>query len=148
MHYDSKPEANYDYSSVHPKKRKRWPWVLGALLAVVACAFGGVAVLGVGGAAVVNQVETEEANRTADVKITSCAKTIIDTVEVKYTIVNSGTTPRTYILDVEVKDDKGTRIGTANGLENEVKPGVTAKGTAVGTIEGGSGKFTCSLVSA
>jgi hypothetical protein len=139
----------YSYTTTHPQRRKKWPWVVAISVAAVFALCGiGAAVLGVGGKAVVDAVETEAADRKADVKLTACSGTSVGTVDVKYTIVNSGTVERTYLLDVEVTDASGTRVGSANAIETDVKPGKTVKGTAVGVLEGKPSKFTCTLVEA
>jgi hypothetical protein len=44
MHHDSQPEADYPYTAEYPKKRKRWPWVvgIGVLAVLVFCGVGAV----------------------------------------------------------------------------------------------------------
>jgi hypothetical protein len=118
--------------------------VLGVILLIVVGCLG-LSIAGIGGAASV--IEKSEQSRAADITIGSCTKTIIDTVEVQYQIVNSGSVAQSYFPTFEILDSDGTRVGEAVGFENDVPAGSTVKGTAVGTITGGADKFTCKLTS-
>jgi hypothetical protein len=127
-------------------KRRVWPWILGgALVFLVLCVGGAIAALGGG----VKAVQHEQASRTADVHISSCAKTVIGTVEVSYSLTNSDTIGRTYVPEFQVKATDGTIVGQATDVTPEVGAGQSFKGKAVGTVDDSAGsKFTCVLVSA
>lgn len=127
-------------------KRRVWPWVLLAVGAVIAvCAIGSVAVLGGG----VHEMKKVQASRTADVRIVSCAKTVIGTVEVSYALTNSDSVSRTYLPEFQVKATDGTIVGQATDVTPEVGAGQSFKGKAVGTVDDSAGnKFTCVLISA
>lgn len=145
-------DPNAYYRSPHqpvpqPKpKRRVWPWVLGGtFLALFLCVGGLTAALGGGAKA----VQHEQASRTADVHIVSCGKTVIDTVEVSYTLTNSDSVSRTYLPQFQIKDRAGTIVGEANDVTPEIGAGQSFKGKAVGTVDDSAGtKFTCLLASA
>lgn len=123
--------------------------VLGVLLALC----GGATVFTLAGAGkaietVDKEIKKEAVTRTADVKITSCALGAGGMfIEVKYDIVNSSDTTQTYILSFDILSGK-TRVGEANGIESDVAPGVTVKGTAMGTVQEGSKDLECQIRSA
>lgn len=120
--------------------------LIASTITLVLCAAGALFVSAVTGTAV-HGVQQDNADRIGDVKISSCERSVIDTVEVSYVIVNSSTTPRSYLLEFEAVTKDGVRIGVANGFENDV-PGLgTAKGKAAGTIAE-KGSFSCRLVGA
>lgn len=131
-----------------PRRRRIWPWFLGAgVVLLIVCGIASViSFASVGGA--VNTLQKEDAARQADVKIQTCAAQPFGMVEVKYSITNSGKTTRTYLPQFElVSKSDSTRIGTASGIEPDVKPGQTVKGSAQGSVQG-SGGFKCLLIDA
>jgi hypothetical protein len=137
---------------VAPPKQHKDKSSVGKTVAIV---FGVILLLGIGGIScgialfggAASVIEKSEQSRAADITITSCTKTIIDTVEVQYQIVNSATVAQAYFPTFEILDTDGTRVGEAVGFENDIPAGSTVKGTAAGTITGGADKFTCKLTS-
>jgi hypothetical protein len=140
------------YGLVPPKRRKRWPWVVLALVLVVGSCLGGGALLLGGTAAVVNEgvkaVESEAAARTDDVKMTKCARDQFGLVTVSYTVVNSGTEARSYLPQFDIVAADKTVIGQAADITQDIAPGATLKGKATGSVSEDSGKITCRLASA
>jgi hypothetical protein len=134
--------GHYSYP---PKKSRTWLWVLLALVGVaLICGLGSCLALGAG----VNSVVKEDAARTKDVKITKCERNSLDMAVVSYTITNSGKTTHDYFPQFELVDNATkARIGTASEIEVDVKPGVTAKGNAVGSLSA-KGAFSCRLIDA
>jgi hypothetical protein len=132
-----------------PRKRSKLPWILGgiAVLVIVFCGVLGVGSVVVGGKAV-SDISTAEAAKPAAVKIDSCTKDEFDFVQIKYTIKNDSGSKQTYLPQFELVDKKtGNRLGTAAGIEPDVAPGMTVKGTATGTIEGNAA-FACRVLNA
>jgi hypothetical protein len=98
-----------------------------------------------GTAAVVDQeIKQQEADRKSHVQLAGCQRTVIDSMEVTYTIVNSSDQPQDYALQIDVMKDETTRVGSAIGYEANVLPGAKVQGTAVGNVTG-KGKVVCIL---
>lgn len=143
-----------NYPQQQRRKRKVWPWVVGGLAFVVLVACGiGVALVAAGGSAL-EAVQTEvskEANRRLnDVAITKCQlDSSTSTVTVAYTVHNTDDNTQDYMIELDLLGpDKKTRIGTANGFEQKVKPGATVKGEALGFVTGSPTGLTCVLTGA
>lgn len=140
-------------ATAYPRKRRVWPWILVGVLAVLGCLAGGL-VLGLAGTgAAINEgvkaVEAEAVDRQADVKIGKCDReTLLDVVEVSYTVTNSGDTPRTYVPTFDIVTADGTVVGQASDITSELAPGAVYKGKAVGAPSEAGGKITCRLTSA
>lgn len=141
------PIHDFDYprrGTAYPKRRKIWPWIVGAALALALCGLGSVVLLGAGTKAAVDEIEQQQTQRTADVKITECGKSVQRLVEVSYTVTNSGTEARQYFPSFDLVDKNDIVIGSALDMTTELKPGETFKGKALGTVSS-NGKVTCRL---
>lgn len=84
---------------------------------------------------------------TKDVKITSCAADDLGLINANVKIVNHDDAPRSYMITAEAVRD-GDRISELNTAVNDLRPGQTTTEKVSGTADGGgSGKFTCKIVS-
>jgi hypothetical protein len=136
--------VTYPYQQAYPKRRRTWPWIVAAA-AFVFCVVGAIAAIaGIGGTAAV--IEKESESRAADINIGTCTKTIINTVEVNYTLTNSSSAGRSYMPEFRIVAWDKAILGSAHDFTPEVPAGSTYKGKAVGTIAEGAEKFTCELV--
>lgn len=119
------------------------------VLAVLAalCGVGAVACSALvgGGAAAVSH---EQESRIADVTIGSCHTELGSVVYVDYTVVNNGTTSRTYTPSFDMVAADGSVIGQASDITSSLAPGKTYRGKAMGGLNDPLAKFTCKLVSA
>jgi hypothetical protein len=136
------------YASAPPvKRRKVWPWVLGGVIVVVlACGIGGLALLGAGGKAVVNTVNEQASSRQLDVTITGCKLGEFGEGEITYKIFNHTKTAQDYMPDFDFRDKSGTTYGEAVDIVNNLAPGKTYNGKAVGSYTDGA--TTCVLTGA
>jgi hypothetical protein len=134
-----------------PRKRRRvWPWVLGAVLLVVACAVGALGLIGAGGKAVVDTVNEQATARASEVKITSCTgPDEFGMVTVKYTIRNDSAEAQSYLPQFDLGDGKGTVYGQAGDIVNGLAPGKEYKGSAANVVQAPKGaKIVCSVTGA
>ena len=119
-----------------------------AAIVLAVCGGGALAAFGIVGGGVAT-VEHESADRTADVTITGCEITVIDSIEVAYTIKNSSKSPRSYSPRFSVTTPDGTIVSDANDFTQSIAAGATYKGKAIGMLSDASNKrVTCKLVSA
>jgi len=144
---------SHDIGHAAPRKRRIWPWVLAAVVLVLACGVGGLALVGAGGKAVVDsvdqQVSQQATDRKADIKLTSCSLGEFGLVTVRFTVHNSSAQAQSYLPQFDIEDGKGTVYGQATGVVNELAPGKDYKGSAVGQAEvPARTKITCALTGA
>jgi len=142
--------SHYNAPPAPQRRRRVWPWFVGAVVLVLACAFGGVMLLGAGAESIDREIQTVEADRLADVKVTSCK---VDpggeTLSANFTVSNSGPDARVYMIQINILgSDKTTIIGDATGITSEVPAGGTYKGKAVGVLSERTRKISCQLVAA
>lgn len=138
----------YPYQPVTPtKRRKVWPWIVGAFAALLLCGFGSLMLLGAGVKGAADAIETAEIDRVADVTITACkVEPLLEGVEISYTVVNSSATAQAYAPQFEiVGPDKKTVVGTAADFTADVQPGATLKGKTFGTLAERKGKVSCRI---
>lgn len=112
------------------KKRKVWPYVVGGILLVVLIACGlSTVVLGAGAKAINDEVSATK----SDVTLVpgSCREGTLGW-EAKVKIVNSGTTKRSYWVQVNLMNGQ-TRLGEAHAIVNDLGPGQTVTEEATGT---------------
>lgn len=147
--------GNHPGGYVHPQQpvppRKRTGRTVAIVLGVIAviialCGVGAVVVIGGGATAVKHQAVVHA----ADVKITGCSPTVIDTMNITYTIVNSGSTPGHYLPRFEIRTDDDVVVGNATDFPPAVQPGQTYKGKAIGilNVDNTSGAYSCILTGA
>jgi hypothetical protein len=112
------------------------------------CVGGSVLAMGAigGGAAAVKH---DSDSKVQDITITSCEVTVINSVEIAYTIVNHSKAPRSYMPRFRVTATGDAIVSDATDITQAVPAGATLKGKAVGMLaEADNGKLTCSLVDA
>lgn len=128
-----------------PRRKRRWPRVLVVVLVMLAaCGIGASALIGGGAAAVQHSV----ASRTGDVTITSCGKSVVDTIEIGYKIHNSSVVTQTYLPEFNVLSGS-TIVGQASDIAENIPAGGDYAGRAVGMLDDGARTgLTCKLVSA
>lgn len=133
-----------------PRKSRKALWItLTVLGALLLCAVGGFVLFGAGVAGVSNEIKRQEVDRVQHVKLDSCTRTsIADLIEAEYTITNSSETAQSYVVQIDIMDAKGVRVGEATGFNNDVQAGQTAKGTAMGSLTGSTGRVACAVRSA
>lgn len=142
-YYGTQPEMGHFPHPPTLRQRKRWPWVLGAVVVVLFAACGlGLAALAGGGAAVNHAVATVEAsqsaaasNRALDIRISSCKVDSYGTVTIGYTVKNSNKYPQSYTPHFNVV--KGSQVyGDAYDFVENLAPGKTYNGKAIGEFNG------------
>lgn len=144
-------ENYYQPQQTYPRPRRRvWPWILAAFAVVALCGGAGLLMLG-GTAAVIDEgvkaVEQEAVDRATDVKMTKCSRDKFGMVTVSYSVVNSAAAARSYMPQFDILS--GTVVvGQAADITQEIAPGATLKGRALGTIAEATGKISCRLASA
>lgn len=132
-----------------PKKRKIWPWIVGAVVLFAACAFGGIALLGAGANKVVNDVHATEQAQLNDIKINSCTMGAGGLATVKYTIHNDTGSKQTYTPTFDITDAKGNVYGQAADIVTDLPAGKDYHGSAMGTYGDASvGNIICKLTGA
>lgn len=145
--------GNHPGGYVHPQQpvppRKRTGrTVLITLLIIsagaVLCAAGATALIGGAGTA----VKHTSVSRFNDITVNGCEKTIIDTVEITYTAVNSGNATAHYFPRFDIRDAAGAVIGTATDFSPAVPAGGTFKGKAIGVLNTDAAGFSCVLTGA
>lgn len=145
----------HSYLPAKPKiQRKRQPIWLWVILAVTLLACGGGFLTFAGAlrsdTKTVDQAPrttTDEGDRKRDVTINACNRTIVDTVEVSYTIKNSSAESQSYTPHFQFVGTGDAVVGEAYDFANEIKSGQTFKGKAIGTVNA-SGPFKCNLLDA
>jgi hypothetical protein len=132
-----------------PRKRRVWPWVLGAVVLVMLCGVGALVALGAGGKAVVDTVNEQATARAAEIKITSCTgPDQFGMVTVKYTIHNGSDEAQSYLPQFDLGDGKGTVYGQAADIVNNLGAGKDYKGSAANVVQAPKGaKIVCSVAS-
>lgn len=81
----------------------------------------------------------------ADVEITSCEKTVIDTVEVGLRVTNNSSKESDYMITLTVEDASGSKIGDGFASTSNVDAGQTANIDGVATLTGEGDDFECSV---
>lgn len=124
------PFVNPTFYAPTQKKKKVWPWIVGGilLLALIACGLSTL-VLGAGAKAISDEVSAAK----SDVSLVpgSCREGTLGW-EAKVKIVNSGTTKRSYWVQVNLMNGQ-TRLGEAHAIVNDLGPGQTVTEEASGT---------------
>jgi len=93
-----------------------------------------------------NDLSTNEDNPPEDdVEITSCEKTVIDTVDVALRVTNNSSKESDYTISLTVEDSGGSKIGDGFASTSNVDPGQTANIEGVATLTGEGADFTCSV---
>jgi hypothetical protein len=123
-------------------------------LSVLLCGGGFVACTAVAGKAV-NDVSTEISNKQAakagHVKLTTCeaesaASGVLPNVKFDIEVNNTSADQETYLIDVFITDEAGTRVGNTTSIVSDVRPG--QKAVEQGTVllsQKASGKITCKV---
>lgn len=83
----------------------------------------------------------------ADVTLTSCAKTVISSVDVKVTIVNHSSKRSNYVIEISLIDGSGVKVGDGFASSNNVEAGQTATETGFASLTGSPATFTCKIAS-
>jgi hypothetical protein len=135
--------APYD---AQKRKRKVWPWVVGALVLLALCGFGALALVGAAGNSVVKQVHATEAAKTADIRLKACNLGEFGMVTVKYTITNNTGATQDYVPTFNIEDKSGNVHGQTADIVTALAPGKTYTGSAVATVDGVSnGNIICKV---
>jgi hypothetical protein len=79
----------------------------------------------------------------ASASITSC-EVVTGRAQVEYTITNPGPSPRSFVVDIEVVDSSGSRVGSISDFVPTVNSGATAEENAVIVLEE-SGGASCRI---
>jgi hypothetical protein len=139
----------YVPQQTYPKKRRIWPWILGAVVVMALCGFGGIAFLAAGTNKVVQDVHASEAARTADVQITACNLGAGGLATVKYKIHNGSQDTQDYTPTFNIEDAAGNVYGQTADIVTGLAPGKDYKGQAVGTFgEASVGNIRCVVTGA
>lgn len=130
-----------------PKKSNAWKWILGVAIGLVVLCGGGLAACAAIGMNAVDSVVDEQNAKKSDVKVTSCnskPNEILSSVEVGYTIKNSGSSRRTYLVTFAVNDAAGNRLGETVGSSLDLDPGQSTSNTSPVLLDkAASGKISC-----
>jgi hypothetical protein len=133
------------YPQVKPRRR-RWPWIVAAVVVFVGlvCGIGSIFVLGKAAESVDEQIQHGDADKKAAVTITSCKPDALGLWKVGYKVVNDTGRVQDYWMTFEVVDKAGKRVGQGSNVVSSLAPGKTATGEA-GTDAQGKG-LTCKVV--
>lgn len=80
-----------------------------------------------------------------DVEVVSCAKTVIDTVDVALRVTNHTSKRSNYTMEISLEDTAGTKVGDGYASTNNVEPGQVANVSGVATLSGSPASFKCVL---
>ncbi len=81
----------------------------------------------------------------ADVEIVSCAKTVIDTVEVALRVTNNSSKASDYTISIGIEDASGAKVGDGFASTSNVNPGQVANVEGFATLTGSPSSFKCVL---
>ncbi len=120
--------------------------VLGGLVLIGGC----VALIGVIGSDVADQVDQQAEQRDEEVRdditITDCGEVNeFGLIETTGTIINDSADRSSYSVTIEYFDEGGTRVGESNAFSNAVGSGTTAELRASGSVPAGASIARCEI---
>jgi len=135
------------YPPPAPPAKKKYLGMTGGVLTavivaiVVVCCVGPIAVCAFGG--VFNRVFQTAAGGQPTTEITTCTidqGTILGSARIDYKVTNNGSVAKSYVVQLEVTDASGARVGSISGHVPTVSPGATASAHVLVILERPGGK--------
>jgi hypothetical protein len=129
-----------------PQRRRRWPWIVSGVLAVLIVI--GLAAPSTPSSPGASLPATSAilGDATADVAITTCNPSgAMGIAQVTAKVTNSTATAESYLITVSLNDPAGNRVSEANGAVNALTPGQSATVELLGGTA--SGSTTCTVAS-
>ena len=109
---------------------------------VVVCCIGPIAVCAFGG--VFNRVfQTAAAGGAPTTEITSCTidqGTVLGSARIEYKITNHGSAAKSYVVELEVTNSSGAKVGSISDYVPTVNPGATVSADVLVILERPGGK--------
>jgi len=108
---------------------------------VVVCCVGPIAVCAFGG--VFSRVFQAAAGGEPTAEITSCTidqGTVLGSARIEYKVTNNGSVAKSYVVQLEVTDASGARVGSISGHVPTVSPGATANAHVLVILDRPGGK--------
>ena len=135
-----------------PAKKKYLGMTGGVLTAVIiavvlVCCVGPIAVCALGG--VFNRVFQTAAGGAPTTEITSCTidqGTVLGSARIEYKITNHGSAAKSYVVELEVTNSSGAKVGSISDYVPTVNPGATASADVLVILERPGGK-DCKIAS-
>jgi hypothetical protein len=135
-----------------PAKKKYLGMTGGVLTAVIiavvlVCCVGTIAVCAFSG--VFNKVFETAAGGAPTTEITSCTidqGTVLGSARIEYKITNHGSAAKSYVVELEVTNSSGAKVGSISDYVPTVNPGATASADVLVILERPGGK-DCKIAS-
>jgi hypothetical protein len=80
-----------------------------------------------------------------DVKLVSCTKTVIDTVEAELEVTNHSSKESNYTITLSIEDGSGAKVGDGFASTNNVDAGQVAHVKGVASLDTAAPSFTCKI---